>query len=132
MGDERSANAIDKKLGELIRQRRLEIDMSQERLAELIGVTFQQVQKYEKGINRIAASRLFEISKALDISIARIFERLPTKGHRMSEETSAVDAALATAEGVQLVSLFSAVKSVRIRRRIVELVRAVAEEHAGK
>ena len=68
MSDERAANAVDKKVGQRVRSRRLEIGMSQERLAELLGVTFQQVQKYEKGVNRIAVGRLLDIATALEIS----------------------------------------------------------------
>jgi len=64
--DARKSGAIEKKVGGLVRARRLEIGMSQERLAELLGVTFQQVQKYEKGINRIAFSRMLDIAAALD------------------------------------------------------------------
>ena len=71
MNDERAANAIDRKIGQRVRSRRLEIGMSQERLAELLGITFQQVQKYEKGVNRIAASRLFDISAALQQPVAQ-------------------------------------------------------------
>ncbi|HRK64072.1 MAG TPA: helix-turn-helix transcriptional regulator, partial [Terricaulis sp.] len=74
MSDERSASAVDRKLGERVRARRLEIGMSQERLAELLGVTFQQVQKYDKGINRMAASRLYDMSAALDMPMTRFFE----------------------------------------------------------
>jgi DNA-binding XRE family transcriptional regulator len=59
MNVERAANAIDRMVGQKVRTRRLEIGMSQERLTELLGVTFQQVQKYEKGVNRIAVSRLW-------------------------------------------------------------------------
>ncbi len=79
MNDERAANAIDRKIGQRVRSRRLEIGMSQERLAELLGVTFQQVQKYEKGVNRIAASRLFDIAAALDLPAARFFEGLASR-----------------------------------------------------
>lgn len=76
MADDRAATAVDRKIGERIRSRRLEIGMSQERLAHLIGVTFQQVQKYEKGVNRISASRLFEVSLALDLPVSHFFENL--------------------------------------------------------
>ena len=69
MNDERAANAVDRKLGQRVRSRRLEIGMSQERLAELLGVTFQQVQKYEKGVNRVAASTLIRVARALDCKI---------------------------------------------------------------
>jgi transcriptional regulator with XRE-family HTH domain len=134
MNDERAANAVDRKLGQRVRARRLEIGMSQERLAELLGVTFQQVQKYEKGVNRIAASRLFDISAALDVPVARFFEGLV--GGRLEgvadESTDYVGDALATPEGAQLISLFASIKSQKVRRRVVELVKALTEEAEGK
>ncbi|HVY83537.1 MAG TPA: helix-turn-helix transcriptional regulator [Caulobacterales bacterium] len=135
MNDERAANAIDRRLGQRVRTRRLEIGMSQERLAEVLGVTFQQVQKYEKGVNRIAASRLFDISAALDMSIARFFEGLSparARGGVAEEETGFIHDALATPEGTQLMSLFASIKSIKVRRRVVELVRALADEEAEK
>lgn len=130
MSDERAANAIDRKLGQRVRSRRLEIGMSQERLAELLGVTFQQVQKYEKGVNRIAASRLHDISLALDMPVARFFEGLlgRTAGGVAEAGSDYIDDALATPEGMQLMSLFASIKSQKVRRRVVELVRALTEE----
>jgi len=133
MNDERAANAIDRRLGQRVRTRRLEIGMSQERLAEVLGVTFQQVQKYEKGVNRIAASRLFDISSALDMSISRFFEGLSPRGRGVAEEEADfVQDALATPEGMQLMSLYASIKSGKVRRRVVELVRALADEEAEK
>jgi transcriptional regulator with XRE-family HTH domain len=131
MNDERAANAIDRKIGQRVRSRRLEIGMSQERLAELLGVTFQQVQKYEKGVNRIAASRLFDIAASLDMPAARFFEGLTSRTTGVAEtRPEFVDDALATPEGAQLMSLFSAIKSVKVRRRVVELVKALVDEAA--
>lgn len=132
MNDERAANAIDRRLGQRVRTRRLEIGMSQEKLAEILGVTFQQVQKYEKGVNRIAASRLFDISGALDMPVARFFDGItPSRGGAVAEEaTGYIQDALATPEGMQLMSLFASIQSPRVRRRVVELVRALAEESA--
>jgi transcriptional regulator with XRE-family HTH domain len=106
--------------------------MSQEKLAEILGVTFQQVQKYEKGVNRIAASRLFDISGALDMPVARFFDGItPSRGGAVAEEaTGYIQDALATPEGMQLMSLFASIQSPRVRRRVVELVRALAEESA--
>lgn len=129
MNDERSANAVDRRLGQRVRTRRLEIGMSQEKLADVLGVTFQQVQKYEKGVNRIAASRLFDISSALDMPVARFFEGLsPARGGGVAEESeSFVHDALATPEGLQLIALFASIQSPKVRRRVVELVRALAE-----
>ncbi|HRP09928.1 MAG TPA: helix-turn-helix transcriptional regulator [Terricaulis sp.] len=134
MNDERAANAVDRKLGQRVRSRRLEIGMSQEKLAELLGVTFQQVQKYEKGVNRIAASRLFDISAALDVPIARFFENIAAVrgGAGVAESRREfVDDALATPEGAQLMALFSSIKNIKVRRRVVELVRALTEEGEG-
>lgn len=130
MNDERAANAIDRKLGQRVRTRRLEIGMSQERLAELLGVTFQQVQKYEKGINRIAASRLFDISAALDMPVSRFFEGLTARSAAGVAEASTayIDDALATPEGAQLMALFASIENVKVRRRVIELVKALTEE----
>lgn len=134
MSDERAANAVDKKLGQRVRTRRLEIGMSQEKLAELLGVTFQQVQKYEKGVNRIAASRLFDIAAALDMPVSRFFENLSARAATGVAETQRdfVDDVLATPEGAQMMALFAGIKNVKVRRRVVELVRALAEEEQGK
>lgn len=130
MNDERAANAIDRKLGQRVRTRRLEIGMSQERLAELLGVTFQQVQKYEKGVNRIAASRLYDIATSLEMPVARFYEGVSSARVGGVAETarSYIDDALATPEGAQLMQLFASIKSPKVRRRVLELVKALTEE----
>ena len=132
MNDERAATSIDRKLGQRVRSRRLEIGMSQERLAELLGVTFQQVQKYEKGVNRIASSRLFDIASALQQPVSRFFEGLShARGAGVAEgKPDYIDDALATPEGSQLMSVFASIKSQRVRRKVVDLVRTLAEEAA--
>jgi transcriptional regulator with XRE-family HTH domain len=76
MTDQRAANTVDLHLGRKLRERRVEIGMSQETLADLLGVTFQQIQKYEKGVNRIAASRLYDMTKALGVEFTYFFEGL--------------------------------------------------------
>jgi transcriptional regulator with XRE-family HTH domain len=129
MNDERAANAIDKKVGQRVRTRRLEIGMSQERLAELLGVTFQQVQKYEKGVNRIAVSRLFDIANALEMPAGRFFEGLTSaRGGVAETKQDYVDDALATPEGAQLMAMFGSIKSQKLRRKVLELVRTLTEE----
>ena len=132
MNDERAATSIDRKLGQRVRSRRLEIGMSQERLAELLGVTFQQVQKYEKGVNRIAASRLYDIASALQQPVSRFFEGLSHgRAAGVAEgKQDYIDDALATPEGAQLMSVFASIKSQRVRRKVVDLVRTLAEEAA--
>jgi len=127
MNDERAANAIDRKVGQRVRSRRLEIGMSQERLAELLGVTFQQVQKYEKGVNRIAVSRLWDIANALELSVCRFFDGLGARGVAEGRQEY-VDDALATPEGAQLMALFASIKSQKLRRKVVELVRTLTDE----
>jgi transcriptional regulator with XRE-family HTH domain len=131
MNDERAANAIDRKVGQRVRTRRLEIGMSQERLAELLGVTFQQVQKYEKGVNRIAVSRLWDISLALEMPVSRFFEGVAARGVAESRQDY-VDDALATPEGAQLMSLFASIKSQKLRRKVLELVKTLTEDEGGK
>jgi transcriptional regulator with XRE-family HTH domain len=134
MNDERSANLIDRRLGQRLRARRLEAGLSQERLAELLGLTFQQVQKYEKGVNRIAASRLFDIAVALDVPVAFFFDGMNPSGLGGVQEdgpNGLVFDTLSTPEGLNLMTLFSAIKNPRVRRRVVDLVRALAEEATG-
>ncbi len=129
MSDERSANAVDRRIGQKVRARRLEITMSQERLAELLGVTFQQVQKYEKGVNRIAASRLFDIARALDVPVAQFFEGISgARGVTEDAGESFLYDTLSTPEGLQLVAMFASIKNPRIRRRVLDLVRALTDE----
>lgn len=132
MSEERSANVIDRRLGQRLRARRLEIGLSQERLAEILGLTFQQVQKYEKGVNRIAASRLFEIANALDVPAQFFFDGLAASPSGVAEDGSdgLVFDTLSTPEGLHLMTLFGAIRSPRIRRRVVDLVRALSEEDA--
>ncbi|MFN3462565.1 MAG: helix-turn-helix domain-containing protein [Terricaulis sp.] len=131
MNDERAANAVDRKVGQKVRSRRLEIGMSQEKLAELLGVTFQQVQKYEKGVNRIAVSRLWDISVALEMPVSRFFEGVSVRGVAEGRQDY-VDDALATPEGAQLMELFATIKSPKVRRKVLELVRTLTEEDGGK
>lgn len=115
---------MDKRLGERVRARRLEISMSQERLAQLLGLTFQQVQKYEKGVNRIAASRLYDISDALNVPVAQFFEGFKGKSNKPQER--ALDRALATPDAVELVLTYASIPSSKVRRRVLDLVRAMA------
>jgi len=128
MNDERAANAIDRRVGQRVRSRRLEIGMSQERLAELLGVTFQQVQKYEKGVNRIAVSRLWDIAGALEMRVARFFDGVGGTRGVAEARQDYVDDALATPEGIQLMNLFSSIKSPKLRRKVVDLVKTLTED----
>jgi|SRR5688572_28113376 transcriptional regulator with XRE-family HTH domain len=118
---QKSTSDVDSVIGARTRSRRLQLGMSQERLAELLGITFQQVQKYEKGANRISASRLVQIAKALDIEVAYFFDGL-------SEAEASVESLLSTKDIVHLAQAFRQVKNQEVRRAILELVRVSAGE----
>jgi len=133
MSEERIANSVDKRIGQRVKQRRLEMGMSQERLAELLGVTFQQIQKYEKGVNRVAASRLFELASALGVGLAYFFEGLTAgagQGRVAEDGEEFVYDMLASPEGQQLLQIFGQIRSAKVRRRVVELVRTLAQDDA--
>jgi transcriptional regulator with XRE-family HTH domain len=127
----RDPNYIDVHVGSRIRMRRQLISMSQERLGELLGITFQQVQKYEKGANRISASRLFYAAKTLGVSIQFFFEGLPGLENDVSlREGGQPDeflSAMMTAEGIQLAKAFRDADSPHKRKLIAALARQVAE-----
>lgn len=128
----RSPNPIDKHVGARVRMRRIMLSMSQEKLADTLGVTFQQVQKYEKGTNRIGASRLQEISKSLQVPPSFFFDGAPAGGvpteMGFSEDAAAsfVTDFLSTSEGLQLNKAFARIKDAKVRRRLLELVIALA------
>ena len=129
---ERGPNPIDVHVGLQVRLRRKELKISQEKLAETLGLTFQQVQKYERGANRISASKLYEIARTLRVSIAWFFEGLgdPEAGRDQAmaqPETAHAHAFLMTAEGIDLANLFPKIQHPRVRRRLVDLVRAMAD-----
>ena len=126
---ERSPNPIDVHVGLQVRLRRKELKISQEKLAEALGLTFQQVQKYERGSNRISASKLFEIAKALQVPIGWFFEGL-SANHGLDDDGGAPfgHSFLTTQEGVDLANLFPNIRKRRVRRRLVDLVRAMVEE----
>jgi len=127
-------NPIDRHVGSRVRMRRMLAGISQERLGEALGLTFQQVQKYEKGSNRISASRLQQIAKMLDVPVAFFFDGAPTgdlspSGFADAGSTTYISDFLATSEGVQLTKAFTRIKSTRLRRRVIDLVEAMAEEN---
>ena len=113
--------------------RRKILGVSQERLAEDLGLTFQQIQKYERGANRVSASKLYEIARSLQSSVAYFFEGLADPaGQGVAEGGEPfVHDFLMTPEGLELASLFPKISRQKVRRRILELVRSMAEEEAS-
>jgi transcriptional regulator with XRE-family HTH domain len=131
MAPNKPPNPIDKHVGSRVRMRRMMLAMSQEKLGDALGLTFQQVQKYEKGTNRIGASRLQQISHTLQVPVAFFFEGAPDlqgKGDRMGEAPSPayVSDFLATSEGLSLTKAFMRIAEPKLRRRIVDLVEEIA------
>jgi transcriptional regulator with XRE-family HTH domain len=127
---DRGPNPVDRHVGLRIRMRRKELGISQEKLADSIGLTFQQVQKYERAANRVSASKLWEMSRALSTSISYFYEglgeTLEAPGANLPRE--AVQDFLMTSEGIELASTFPKIPRGRVRRKILDLVRAMAGE----
>jgi transcriptional regulator with XRE-family HTH domain len=124
-------NSIDKHVGSRVRMRRMMLDMSQTKLGDALGLTFQQVQKYEKGTNRISASRLQHISHILQVSVPFFFEGAPhvpgqSKGIGVAPSPIYVTDFLASSDGLALTKAFTRIKEPQMRRRIVNLVEAIA------
>ena len=131
----KQANPVDAHVGHRVRLRRMLIGMSQERLGELLGLTFQQVQKYEKGTNRIGASRLQQISQILQVPVAFFFEGAPhlaggpvPEGADLAPSPAYVSDFLATSDGLSLTKAFMRIPDAKLRRRIVDLVQQIAGE----
>lgn len=126
-------NPVDKHVGSRVRMRRLMLSMSQEKLGDLLGLTFQQVQKYEKGTNRVSASRLQQLANILQVPVPFFFEGAPhLPGHSggMREAASPVYVSefLATSDGLALVKAFTCIKNKKLRHSIVEFVEQIADE----
>ncbi|MGO9132614.1 MAG: helix-turn-helix domain-containing protein [Methylovirgula sp.] len=136
-------NPIDRHVGSRVRMRRILLGMSQEKLGEALGLTFQQVQKYEKGTNRIGASRLQQISQTLNVPPAFFFDGAPTiedgvdsKPHPTglaedSPSTTFVFDFIATAEGLALNKAFARIQDPKVRKRIIDLVASLAGADDG-
>lgn len=123
----RRADSRDAEVGRRVRSRRLECKLSQTELADRIGVTFQQVQKYEKGVNRIGAGRLQRISEALDVPISFFFSGSTpqrTEGERQSES---IFGFMQTSGSVRIVKAFHLIKSRKARQLLVEMAEELAE-----
>jgi transcriptional regulator with XRE-family HTH domain len=124
-------NPIDKHVGSRVRMRRMMLGMSQEKLGDALDLTFQQVQKYEKGTNRISASRLQQMSNILQVPVPFFFEGAPHvpgqhKGTDEAPSPAYVSDFLATSDGLALTKAFMQIKDAKLRRRIVNLVEEIA------
>jgi transcriptional regulator with XRE-family HTH domain len=129
----KQANPIDIQVGNRVRIRRMLIGMSQERLGDLLGLTFQQVQKYEKGVNRIGAGRLFEVARILNVPVDFFYEGLNaiTEGG-LGDGAPPVMEFISSGEGLQLSLAFMKIKDAKVRKRVLDLVKSLAEEEEQK
>lgn len=134
MASKKAPNPIDIHVGSRVRLRRMMMSMSQEKLGEHLGITFQQIQKYEKGTNRIGASRLQHIATVLEVPVSFFFEDAPgtpeqAAGLVESKSENFVIDFLSSSEGLQLNRAFVQIKDPKVRRKVVDLVRAIAGEN---
>ena len=140
-GDEKGSrrpNPIDVHVGSRVRFRRMLLGMSQEKLGERLGLTFQQVQKYEKGINRIGASRLFDLAQVLGVSVQFFYEEAPSPtpdarqlapdGLAEKPNEHSIVEFLRSRDGLELNRAFVRISDVKARRAIVDLVRTLAND----
>jgi transcriptional regulator with XRE-family HTH domain len=120
----KSPNQTDKRVGSRVRMRGLMLGMSQTELADAIGITFQQVQKYEKGTNRVSASRLQQIARVLRAPVSYFFDDLMqrSRGSKDIVELPEVEALMVSSGGLSLVRAFTRIRQRKLRRRIIELV----------
>ena len=124
----KKANPIDAQVGNRVRIRRMLIGMSQERLGDLLGLTFQQVQKYEKGVNRIGAGRLFEIARILGVPIDFFYDGVGASADSAAEAAPPVMEFVSSGEGLQLSLAFMKIKDPKVRKRVLDLVKSLADE----
>ena len=127
----KAPNPVDKYVGSRVRMRRLMLGMSQEKLGDALGLTFQQIQKYEKGANRIGASRLQQIATILQAPVSFFFEGAPASpgaagGFAEADIPDYSTTLLSTSDGLALAKAFMRIENSKIRRRIVDLVEEIA------
>jgi len=129
----KTPNPVDIQVGRRVRMRRVLIGVSQEKLGEKLNLTFQQVQKYEKGSNRVSASRLYQIAHILGVPVSFFFDDLPdmsgdsaVTGFSEGSSDATILDFLNSSEGLQLNKAFAEIKEPAVRRKIVELVKSLA------
>ena len=134
-GGERRPNPVDIHVGTRVRLRRKQLGVSQEKLAEALGLTFQQVQKYERGANRISASKLWDTAGFLSVPIAFFFDGLKegvSSGMAEPDSSPFLHDLVMDRDVKDLVTAFAGIERRRLKRRIVELVREIAAEETAE
>ena len=132
----KAPNATDKHVGSRVRMRRKMLAMSQTKLGDALGLTFQQVQKYEKGTNRIGASRLQQLSHVLQVPVAFFFEGAPNAlephGSGSALSVAQIDDFISNSDGLRLIGAFMRIDNAAVRRRIVMLVQEIAGDDGNR
>jgi transcriptional regulator with XRE-family HTH domain len=125
----KTINAVDRHVGARIRMQRMVGGLSQTKLGKAVGITFQQVQKYEKGTNRVSASRLQQIANVLEVTPDFFFDGASAKavGKSGSKEAAVIDEFVSSRDGIALSQAFTRIRDVKIRRSIVLLVEQIAQ-----
>ncbi|MFN4225869.1 MAG: helix-turn-helix domain-containing protein [Hyphomonas sp.] len=136
MTDSKLPSGIDRVVGQRIRWRRRELKLTQERLGEILDLTFQQVQKYEKGVNRVSAGRLYEIAGVLGVPISYFFEGaeefLEAEQAEFAEDEDEPHAPVMTPEMLELIAAFQKIEDVSLRKSLLNTVRAAASAFDGR
>ena len=140
----KAPNPIDKHVGSRVRMRRMMLAMSQEKLGDALGLTFQQVQKYERGVNRVGASRLFDLSRVLDVPISFFFDDMPESlassyGNQIGRRTAGfsdmqdgfTDDALNRRETLELVRAYYRITDPAVRKRVFDLIKSMGPADAS-
>ena len=136
MADNKLPSGIDRVVGQRIRWRHKELKLTQEKLGELLGLTFQQVQKYEKGVNRVSAGRLFEMSTAMGVPITYFFDGAETfldhDAAYVAEDGDAIHAPVMTSEILDLIAAFQKIEDQSLRKSLLGTIQAAATAFDGK
>jgi transcriptional regulator with XRE-family HTH domain len=134
MSNERRSTSVDAYVGRRLKQRREDLSMSQEKLAEMLGISFQQVQKYERGLNRVGASRLFQLCGIMGVDSSFFFDGLspsPTAGVAEASgdfDTLSTAALLAAPGALELLADYARLKSTSQRKKVLELIKLLADD----
>jgi transcriptional regulator with XRE-family HTH domain len=134
------SHPVDVHVGKRLRLKRTIMGLSQESIGKAIGVTFQQIQKYERGINRMGASRLYDFAKALNVPVSYFFEGYGDEltadsavyGMAEGEAPAFEHESVSSRETMDIMRAYYKIKNPAVRKRIIELIKAVSEEHAEK
>jgi transcriptional regulator with XRE-family HTH domain len=128
----KSPDPVDVHVGRRTKMRRMMLNLSQSDLGEKSGITFQQIQKYEKGVNRVSASRLQEFAKCLDVPVSFFFEGLPSNGAKLKNAPEDLaQQFLATRDGIDLAKALVSISDKALRRSIVAMVEEIASGKAS-